>query len=52
MDALFRAVIESTEESVYNSLLRADTLVGRDGHVSAALPAEAVLQLLRTFGRL
>lgn len=46
IDALFQAVVEATEEAVLNSLFRAETVVGRDGHVSHALPLERVRTLL------
>ncbi len=52
LDGLFHAVAESTEEAVLNALLRADTMEGRDGHVSEALPIAALLTLLRRHGRL
>jgi D-aminopeptidase len=52
MDGLFRCVVESTEEAVYNALLMADTMEGRDGHLSPALPTDAVQMLLRRHGRL
>jgi D-aminopeptidase len=46
MNAFSLAVIESVEEAVYNSLLQARTITGRDGHTRYALPAEQVLALL------
>ncbi|MGC8785854.1 MAG: P1 family peptidase [Anaerolineae bacterium] len=52
LDALFLAVIEATEESVYNALLRAETMEGRDGHVREALPIDALVKLLRQYGRI
>jgi D-aminopeptidase len=52
LNALFYAAIESTEEAVYNALFRAETVEGRDGHVSEALPIPAVLDVLRKHGRL
>jgi len=36
------AVIESVEESIYNSLLMARTIIGRDGNTRYALPADKV----------
>ena len=42
MSALSLAVIESVEEAIYNSLLMAHTVVGRDGHTRYGLPADAV----------
>jgi D-aminopeptidase len=52
LDGLFQAVVEATEESVYNALLQADRMEGRDGHVSEGLPIEALLAILRRYGRL
>ncbi len=43
---LFEAVIEATEEAVYNSLFRARTMEG-NGHRAEALPADRVLEILR-----
>lgn len=42
IDALFQAVVEATEEAVLNSLFRAETVTGRDGNTSHALPLERV----------
>ncbi len=47
MGGLFPAVVESVEEAILNSLFRADTLVGRDGHVAHGLPVERVASLVR-----
>ena len=44
---LFPAVVESVEEAVLNSLFRAEMMVGRDGHVRHALPADEVVALVR-----
>ena len=40
------AVIESVEEAIYNSLLMAETVVGRNGHVRYGLPADEVARLV------
>lgn len=37
LDKAFRAVIEATEEAVLNSMLAAETTVGRDGHIRYSL---------------
>lgn len=42
MAALFPAVVEAVEEAVLNSLCVAETMEGRDGHVSPAFPIEQV----------
>ncbi len=46
---LFLAAIEATEEAVYNSLFRAETMTGRDGHTVEALPLDRVLAILRKY---
>jgi D-aminopeptidase len=49
MSPLFLAVIEATEEAVYNSLLRATTVTGR-GHTVEALPIPKTIEILRKYG--
>jgi len=46
---LFLAVIEATEEAIYNSLLRAVTTTG-NGHTVPALPLDRTLEILRKYG--
>lgn len=46
MSPLFLAVIEATEEAIYNSLFRATTTTGR-GHTVEALPIDRALEILR-----
>ncbi|MCP4202351.1 MAG: P1 family peptidase [bacterium] len=46
MSPLFLATVEAVEEAVYNSLLRATTVRGRDGNVREALPIEPLTALL------
>jgi D-aminopeptidase len=48
MSWLFHAVVEGVEEAVLNSLFRAETVVGRDGHVRYGLPVEEVVALVLT----
>jgi len=33
----FNAVIEATEEAIYNSMITANTTVGRNGHIRKSL---------------
>lgn len=40
MSPLFLATVEAVEEAVYNSLLRATTVTGREGHTSDAIPLD------------
>ena len=49
MSPLFLAVIEATEEAVYNSLFRATTVTGR-GRTVEALPLDQTLEVLRKHG--
>jgi len=46
MDWFATAVVESVEEAIYNSLLMAETVVGRNGHVRYGLPADEVAKLI------
>jgi D-aminopeptidase len=52
LDPFFGAVVDATEAAVIDSLFRADTVEGRDGHVAPGLPVERTLQLLAAAGRL
>lgn len=45
------AVIETVEEAIYNSLLMAYTVVGRDGNTRYGLPAEKVSSIWQAYGR-
>jgi D-aminopeptidase len=49
MSPLFEAVIEATEEAIYNSLLRAETVRGYRGTVSA-LPLDSTVAILKRYG--
>jgi len=49
MSPLFLAVIEATEEAIYNSLFRATTISGR-GRTVEALPMDRTLEILRKHG--
>ncbi|MFQ5662834.1 MAG: P1 family peptidase [Terriglobia bacterium] len=51
IDPLFDAVAEATEEAIYNSLLRATTVRGRQGHEAQALPLAALRRILKKYGR-
>ncbi len=46
MSPLFLATVEAVEEAVYNSLTRATTVRGRDGHVREAIPIDRLSELL------
>lgn len=49
MSPLFEAVIEVTEEAIYNSLFRACDMTGR-GHTVQALPLKETVDVLRKYG--
>lgn len=49
VSALFPAVIEATEEAIYNSLFRAETTTG-NGRAVEALPVESTIETLRRHG--
>jgi D-aminopeptidase len=51
MSEIFQAVVEATEEAIYNSLFMATTVTSRRGTVQA-LPVEEVLDILRKHGAL
>jgi D-aminopeptidase len=46
MSPLFEAVIEATEEAIYNSMLRATTMTG-NGHTVEALPIDKTVEILK-----
>ena len=48
MSPLFEAVIEATEESIYNSMLRAHDISGR-GHAVKALPLKETVEILKKY---
>ena len=50
VSALFEAVLDATEEAVYNSLLRATDTTG-NGRTVRAIPIDALTALLKKYGR-
>ena len=52
LDPLFNATVEAVEEAVIDAMLVNDTMAGRDGNRSIALPHDEVLALMRSSGRL
>jgi D-aminopeptidase len=46
MSPLFQAVIEATEEAIYNSMFRATAMNG-NGHMVEALPIDRTMQILK-----
>ncbi|HJY85790.1 MAG TPA: P1 family peptidase [Candidatus Acidoferrales bacterium] len=48
---LFEAAAEATEEAIYNSVLRATTVRGHQGHEARALPIDQLRRILKKYGR-
>lgn len=51
IDGLFRAVVEATEEAVLDAMICNETMVGRNGNTSIALPHQQLLDIMRRYGR-
>jgi D-aminopeptidase len=49
LSALYEAVIEATEEAIYNSMFRATTMTGKGGTVEA-IPIDRVKEILARYG--
>jgi D-aminopeptidase len=52
MSPLFLAVIEATEEAIYNSLFRAVTVKGKENRTVEALPVDETLKILRKYNKI
>ena len=52
MSPLFEAVIEATEEAIYNSMLRATTITGKDKRTIEALPIDRLKELLKKYNKI
>ncbi len=52
MSPIFLAVIEATEEAIYNSLFRATTIKGRENRTVEALPIDKTLEILRKYNKI
>src|SRR5262249_16316507 len=50
LSPLFQAVREATDEAVINSLLKATTTTGRDGHKVEAIDPDEVVRVCQKFG--
>lgn len=51
MTPLFQAAVEATEEAIYNSLFKAQTVTGHAGRVIQALPIQDVLDTISKTGK-
>ncbi len=52
MSPLFLAVIEATEEAIYNSMFRATTIKGKENRTVEALPIDETLKILRRYNKI
>jgi D-aminopeptidase len=52
LSPLFLAVVEATEEAIYNSLLKATTVTGQNGTTAEALPIDKLLEIGKKYNRL
>ncbi len=52
LSPIFEAAIEATEEAIYNSILKAVTVEGRDGNRREALPIDRLLEIGKKYNRL
>ena len=51
LDELFEATAQATEESIVNAMVAARDMVGDGGHSAKALPHDALVELLKRYGR-
>ena len=51
MNDLFAAAVEATEAAILNALLAAETMTGIEGHTAHALDPDALLEVMRKYGR-
>lgn len=49
LSPLFLAVVEATQEAIYNSLFQASTVKGRDGHEISSLPVNQVVEICKRY---
>jgi D-aminopeptidase len=52
LSPLFEAVVEATEEAIYNSLLKATTMTGHGGRTVEAIPIDRLLEIGKKYNRL
>jgi len=50
MSPLFLAVVEATEEAIYNSLFMAEDMIGLKEREIKALPIESTLEIMSRYG--
>ena len=51
LDGLFNATVQATEEAIVNAMVAARDMQGTEGHSVQALPHDALVRLLKQYGR-
>ena len=51
LDGLFNATVQATEEAIVNAMVAARDMQGTEGHSAQALPHDALVRLLKQYGR-
>jgi D-aminopeptidase len=52
IDPLFVATIEATEEAIIDSMIANQTMIGRDGNRSVALPHDRLIDVMKKYGKM
>lgn len=52
IDPLFEATVEATEEAIIDSMIANETMIGRDGNTSIALPHDRLIDVMKKYGRM
>ncbi|HWQ73427.1 MAG TPA: P1 family peptidase [Desulfitobacteriaceae bacterium] len=52
LDEFYRAVVETSAESIWNALFLAETLAGRDEHIRRAIPLKHTMEILKKWPRI
>lgn len=52
LDPLFEATAQAVEEAIINAMVAAETMVGRENRLVAAIEHDAVKEVMRNYGRL
>lgn len=52
MTPIFMATVEATEEAILNSLFKAESMTGRDGNTTKALPLDETLAIMKKYNRI
>ena len=50
LDPLYQAVIETTEEAIYNSMTMASTMAGKQNRTIPAIPLDRLNAVMKKYG--